>query len=241
MTAKQPYNTYLSDVWSLGVIFMNMITGSQPWSKATPRDAHFRQFLMDPDFLYHVHPLSKGAHAIIREMFHLDPTKRISLRALREAILSLDTFSRSMSQREHVVPEHEHPTTELATSASGLKSTTEASEIDIPCAASEPIVRVARDCSAGSAVDATMSQLGLSDSSSCSGSRASSGASDEEIVITPEVTTTTTTSSSKATKWERMMAEAYYKEVRGDHGWQKGSASQILRTQYRSHEARYDR
>ena len=196
MTAKQPYNTYLSDVWSLGVIFMNMITGSQPWSKATPRDAHFRQFLMDPDFLYHVHPLSKGAHAIIREMFHLDPTKRISLRALREAILSLDTFPRSMSQREHVVPEHEHPTTELATSASGLKSTTEASEIDIPCVASEPAVRVARDCSAGSAVDITptIAQLGIPRISSCSSSRVSSGASDEEIVITPEVTTTTTTS-----------------------------------------------
>ncbi|TBU26642.1 kinase-like domain-containing protein [Dichomitus squalens] len=237
MTAKQPYDTYLSDIWSLGVVLVNMITGSQPWSKATIQDACFRQFLMDPDFLYKALPFSKEAHAIIQSMFHLDPTKRISLRALRAAILSLDTFFRPMSQRGYVVREHEHPTSGLAASGRGLESTTEASEIDIPCAASEPGVRVARDCSAGSAVDVSMAQLGFSVSSSCSSSRASSGVSSPEKVITPEGTTTATISISKAiNEWERMMVDACEKEVRGDHGWQNGSVARMLMTQYRYHE-----
>ena len=242
LTAQQPFDPFLNDIWALGVILLNMITRQNPWSEATLSDAEFCQFVMDPDFFAEF-PMSEGARAIIQEMLQLHPEKRISLRALRQAILSLDTFFRLPSQFEHVVREHERLTTEPATFVSGFKSTTKASEIDIPCVASEPAVRVARDCSAGSAVDITptIAQLGIPRISSCSSSRASSGASDEEIVITPEVTTTTTTSISKATKWERMMAEAYYKEVRGDHDWQKGSASQILRTQYRPHEVRYDR
>ncbi|TBU48293.1 kinase-like domain-containing protein [Dichomitus squalens] len=242
LTARQPFDPYLNDIWALGVILVNMITRQNPWSKATSRDADFSQFIMGPEFLLKEFPMSKGAFAIIREILDLHPAKRISLRALRKAILSLDTFFRLPSQRGYVVREHEHPTTELATSESELRSTTEASEIDITCTASEPLVRVARDCSAGSAVDLTMAQLGLPDSSSCPSSRASSGFSDEEIVITPEGTTFTTTSfSSKATMWERMMVEDYYKEVRGGHGWQNGSASQILEARYRYREVQYDR
>ncbi|KAI1791016.1 kinase-like domain-containing protein, partial [Ganoderma leucocontextum] len=87
MTAMQPYDPFLSDIWALGVILINMISGSHPWTQATTGDVHFRRFLKDPDFLYKVLPMSAGAHTIIRETLSLQPAQRISLHNLREAIL----------------------------------------------------------------------------------------------------------------------------------------------------------
>ena len=233
-----------------------MITGKNPWSKATPLDKEFYQYLMDPDYMFKTHPISSGAYAIIGKMLHFNPTKRISLRDLRQAVLTLDTFSRSMGQCEHVVREHEHTTlpasvsstTKLGTSQSQLESTIMAPEIDILDAASGPAARVAQDCSAGSAVDRSASiitsssitaQSGYSASefSSCSSSRTSSGASDGEFVTTPGGTTLITAITTGAA----MMARTHHKVVRDDHGWQDApiSPAQMEIDQYDAPQAQY--
>ncbi len=266
LTRRQSYDPFLSDVWSLGVILVNMITTQNPLARATAKDANFCRFLMDPDFLYNAYPMSDMAHTIIQSLLELDPAQRMSLSTLRQEILSIDTFFRPASPFEHVVLEHEYSTTpselELATETSSAsaaepesefeygceyeyKSTHMASEIDIPCASPEPDVRVARDCSAGSAVDsysspATTTTPSFSSVSyitnSCSSSRASSGTSDVEEVITPEGTTTTATTAHML--WDRIMAGAHLnkyqgaKEVRGYEGWQNGTTAQMLMAQY---------
>ncbi|KAI1786821.1 kinase-like domain-containing protein, partial [Ganoderma leucocontextum] len=94
LTARQAYDPYLSDIWALGVILVNMITAQNPWARATPKDANFCQFVMDPDFLFNASPMSEGAHAIIQSLLDLHPAGRMCLRSLRQAILSLDTFFR---------------------------------------------------------------------------------------------------------------------------------------------------
>ena len=144
-------------------------------------------------------PVISGAYAIIGKMLHFNPTKRISLRDLRQAVLTLDTFSRSMGQCEHVVHEHEHTTIpssvsstiKLGTSQSQLGSTIMAPEIDILDAASGPVARVAQDCSAGSnSVGSGPDAKGRNENVGAVGacSRASSGQTSKSstMVATPE-------------------------------------------------------
>ena len=91
---KSPYLTAPSDVWSLGTILCNLISGRNPWHIASPRaDSGFRLYLREgPMWLYQNLPISLGAAAILGRIFDLDPSTRITLPELRDAILALDTF-----------------------------------------------------------------------------------------------------------------------------------------------------
>lgn len=94
MSGFKPYYTAYSDVWALGVILVNMVSGRNPWERATLDDPCFIQFIENPDFLFEVLPISEGANDILRQAFVLNPLSRISISALRRAVLELDTFFR---------------------------------------------------------------------------------------------------------------------------------------------------
>ena len=272
MTARRSYDPFLSDIWSLGVILVNMITGQNPWAKASARDYDFRQFLMDPDFLCDAYPMSDGARDIVLGLLDLNPAHRMSLGTLRQEILSLDTFFRPLSPFERAVIEHEYSSiisttisfselSELDISSARAaesefalerKLARMASEIDIARATSEPDVRVARDCSAGSAGDSYSPPSSTAPcpsyssvcyrKSSCSLSRGSSGISDvEEAPITPEGTTTATSVTTAHMLWGRIMAGTHLKpyqnlkEIRGHEGWQDDTTAQMLMAQPQYH------
>ncbi|CAG8529347.1 2954_t:CDS:2 [Acaulospora colombiana] len=89
------YATAPNDVWSLGVILINLTCGRNPWKQACLRDETFSAFLRDPDFLKTILPLSDELNEILKDVFNLDPEQRISLEELRERVLECHSFTMS--------------------------------------------------------------------------------------------------------------------------------------------------
>src|ERR1700744_5091856 len=88
---SRPYASYAAapnDVWSLGVILVNLTCGRNPWKKASPEDSTFRAFLKDPKFLSSILQISPELNLILRRIFECDPHKRITLPELRDMILN---------------------------------------------------------------------------------------------------------------------------------------------------------
>ncbi|KAI7868900.1 kinase-like domain-containing protein, partial [Spinellus fusiger] len=93
------YDTKLNDIWSLGVILVNFVAGRNPWKKASMDDPTFAVFVSNPHtFFETVLPcVSEELALILRRVFCLDPTHRISLEALRMSIIYCRAFTRQDS------------------------------------------------------------------------------------------------------------------------------------------------
>jgi serine/threonine protein kinase len=87
------YATAPNDVWSLGVILVNLTCGRNPWKKASPEDSTFRAFLKDPSFLGSILPISLELNTILQRIFECDPRQRITLDELRDLIIACPRFT----------------------------------------------------------------------------------------------------------------------------------------------------
>lgn len=97
-SAPKPYSCYASapnDVWSLGVILVNLTCGRNPWKRASLEDSTFRAFMKDPNFLRTILPLSPELDSILRRVFEYNPAKRITIPELRELIVRCPRFTAS--------------------------------------------------------------------------------------------------------------------------------------------------
>ncbi|KAI9844758.1 MAG: hypothetical protein M1837_005291 [Sclerophora amabilis] len=95
-TSPKGFSGYLSgpnDVWSLGVILVNLTCGRNPWKRASTEDSTFRAYLKDSKFLRSILPLSGELDTILRQIFECDPMKRITIPELRERILRCPRFT----------------------------------------------------------------------------------------------------------------------------------------------------
>ncbi|KAI9709777.1 MAG: hypothetical protein M1820_003180 [Bogoriella megaspora] len=81
------YASAPNDVWSLGVILVNLTCGRNPWKRASTEDSTFRAYLRDRHFLKSILPLSEDLDSILRRIFEPDPVKRVTIPELRELIL----------------------------------------------------------------------------------------------------------------------------------------------------------
>lgn len=87
-----------NDVWSLGVILVNLTCGRNPWKQACPTDETFRAYLQNPDFLRSILPISTPCNELLKRIFALNPLARISLAELKAEVISMSTFTMTVDE-----------------------------------------------------------------------------------------------------------------------------------------------
>ncbi len=98
--SRRPY--YLcapNDVWSLGVILVNLTCGRNPWKQASNEDSTYRAYTRTPGFLKTILPLTDELDAILARIFTPNPDQRITLPELRQCILACPRFTASPQQQ----------------------------------------------------------------------------------------------------------------------------------------------
>ncbi|KAF8068780.1 kinase-like domain-containing protein [Lyophyllum atratum] len=79
------YSPMSNDIWSLGIILLNLATGRNPWRTATTEDLTFQAYLRNPlTFFPSVLPVSLEINDILVQMLHVDWRQRITLAELRQ-------------------------------------------------------------------------------------------------------------------------------------------------------------
>ena len=87
------YASIPNDVWSLGVILVNLTCGRNPWRRACAEDVTYQAFLSDSNFLSSILPISSELNAILVRIFDPVPERRISITELRNLILRCSRFT----------------------------------------------------------------------------------------------------------------------------------------------------
>ena len=79
-------------MWSLGILLLDLACGGRIWESPTAKDERYRAFCEDPSaFLRSEYPLNEHTRYLLLRIF--SPERyRISLKALREEIYSIDDF-----------------------------------------------------------------------------------------------------------------------------------------------------
>lgn len=85
-------------------MLVNLTCGRNPWKRASTEDSTFQAYLKDPFFLKSILPLSTEMVCILSRVFERDPTKRITIPELRQAILECPCFTEN-SMAQSWVPE----------------------------------------------------------------------------------------------------------------------------------------
>lgn len=81
------YSSVANDIWSLGVILVNLTCGRNPWKRASTEDSTFRAYMKDSSFLKTILPLSDELDCILRRVFHPNPAQRLSIPEFRDMII----------------------------------------------------------------------------------------------------------------------------------------------------------
>lgn len=92
----KPFSGYASapnDVWSLGVILVNLACGRNPWKRASPDDSTFSAFLRNRGFLKTILPITDQLNFILQAVFECDPSKRVDIPTLRQMVLQCQAFT----------------------------------------------------------------------------------------------------------------------------------------------------
>lgn len=88
------YDTFASDIWSIGIVLINLICERNPWQCALPIDDTFRTYAEHPeDTLITVLPtLSHEAHELLKKVLNVNPRDRPTLQEFKEEMLRIEHF-----------------------------------------------------------------------------------------------------------------------------------------------------
>lgn len=93
--SSSAYASAPNDVWSLGVILVNLTCGRNPWKRASRSDSTYRAYLQDRHFLRTILPVSHELNSILQRIFDPNPVTRITLPELRNRIKSCPRLTNS--------------------------------------------------------------------------------------------------------------------------------------------------
>ncbi|KAI1127922.1 kinase-like domain-containing protein [Nemania abortiva] len=93
-----------NDVWSLGVILVNLTCGRNPWRQASFEDSTYRAFTKSQDFLRTILPLSDDLNDILGRIFTRNPDERITLPELRNRILACSKLTTPVVPEAIITP-----------------------------------------------------------------------------------------------------------------------------------------
>ncbi|KAI9352754.1 hypothetical protein BDR26DRAFT_849815 [Obelidium mucronatum] len=92
-SSRNGYPPASSDVWSLGVILVNLLFAKNPWFEAHPTDPIFSTFVAtNPNILRQQFNLSPHFDALLRRCFDLDPRRRCSVQDLKVLVETMPRF-----------------------------------------------------------------------------------------------------------------------------------------------------
>jgi len=87
------YSPLFNDVWSLGIILLNLLTGRIPWKSASLNDPTFYTYLQDPTrFLPTVLPISDEVNALLVHVLDVDWRRRLTVTEMKECVKRIDNF-----------------------------------------------------------------------------------------------------------------------------------------------------
>ena len=92
-TRKPFYMCAPNDVWSLGVILVNLTCGRNPWKQASFQDSTYRAYARSQEFLKTILPVTDDLCAILGRIFDPNPEQRVTLMELRQMILDCPAFT----------------------------------------------------------------------------------------------------------------------------------------------------
>ncbi|RKF72063.1 Negative regulator of sexual conjugation and meiosis [Golovinomyces cichoracearum] len=92
-TRKFKYNCVPNDIWSLGVVLLNLTCGRNPWKQASLDDSTYRAFSSNPEFLQTILPISDEMNSIILQIFETNPINRIDIVSLKKMIRNCPKFT----------------------------------------------------------------------------------------------------------------------------------------------------
>lgn len=170
-----------NDIWSLGIILVNLTCGRNPWKRACMEDSTFRAYRNNPSFLKSILPLSSELDFILSRIFESDPRKRISIPELRTLILGCSRFTTSSGSRPPTPPPEPHyvPETCLRPTKEALHHFQQYSVVTntpILPSSTQPVTNQDSTSSNGSSLSDTGSTF--SDASSCSSTSSYEGYED---------------------------------------------------------------
>lgn len=92
------YSAAANDVWSCGVLLINLLFGKNPWQEPTMNDQIYARYIAgDPRILTRQFRLSKDMESILAYVFAPE-SSRLDVQDLKHAVLGVESFCADVSQ-----------------------------------------------------------------------------------------------------------------------------------------------
>ncbi|SMN22811.1 similar to Saccharomyces cerevisiae YDR247W VHS1 Cytoplasmic serine/threonine protein kinase [Maudiozyma saulgeensis] len=88
------YPTTKGDIWSLGIILINLACMRNPWLKAHQlQDKTFKHFINNPNVLKNLLPISESFFELLIQILQINPLERKDIHNLMYEVAQLDSFT----------------------------------------------------------------------------------------------------------------------------------------------------